>query len=218
MGPGALDAVTRVSTEHDLAAAIALFNEGRLAQAERRCAAVIERDAHPGAYQLLAVLLRARGALDEALQAIETSLQLRPSHRPSVELAAGLHHAVGMARHARADLTGAHAAFARSVELAPASSESWFALSLVQQDLRDPESARDALQHVLALQPGHLRATVNLGIIEQQLGSLDAALPHYREAYRQDPKTLPRLLGALCSERCGCLWLDVGIATGELSA
>ncbi|RQP23779.1 tetratricopeptide repeat protein [Piscinibacter terrae] len=204
--------------EQDLGAAIALFNGGDAAGALRLCDAIVRRHAHPGALQLQAVLLRSRGSLDEALQAIEASLRLRPDHGPSVELASQLCHEVGRARHAAGDMTGARQAFERCVALVPTACESWFALALVQQDLHALDEARHALLQLLALHPQHGRARLNLGIIEQQLGSLDDAMRHFGRANREDPSALPRILGALSSERCGCLWLRTDQAVEALQA
>ena len=204
--------------EQDLASAIALFNRGDAAAALRACEAIVQRHPHPGALQLKAVLLRSRGALDEALAAIEESLRLRPGHGPSVELAAGLSHEIGRARHAAGDTAGARRPFERCVAWAPGAGEAWFALALAQQDLHELQEARHCLQKVLALQPKHERARVNLGIVEQQLGELDEATRQFGQASRDDPSTLPRILGALTSERCGCLWLRVDEATAALAA
>jgi len=207
-----------MGVEQDIASAIALFNGGDADGALRRCEAIVRRHAHPGALQLQAVLLRSRGLLAEALRAIEASLRLRPGHVPSIEIAAGLSHELGRERHAAGDMAGACEAFERCVALAPTACESWFALALVQQDLHALDAARHSLQQVLALQPRHGRARVNLGIVEQQLGSLDEAMRQFGRASRDDPSALPRILGALSSERCGCLWLRVDEAAAALQA
>lgn len=204
--------------EQDLGAAIALFNGGDAVGALRLCDAIVRRHAHPGALQLQAVLLHSRGSLDEALQAIEASLRLRPDHGPSIELAARLCHELGRVRHAVGDMAGARQAFERCVALVPTAGESWFALALVQQDMHALNEARHSLNRLLALQPQHGRARLNLGIVEQQLGSLDEAMRQFSRANQDDPSALPRILGALSSERCGCLWLRTDQATAALAA
>jgi tetratricopeptide (TPR) repeat protein len=94
---------------------------------------------------------------------------------------------------------------APSIQIA---SRIWFALSLGRHEERDLAGEQAALLRTLALQPDHVEALVNLGIVSQELGDLPAAMRSYARAWRLRDDTFGRIANALCSERTGALWLD----------
>ncbi|RAZ87082.1 hypothetical protein DPM33_27015 [Mesorhizobium hawassense] len=84
----------------------------------------------------------------------------------------------------------------------------WFDLGLVRQDMRRFEAAAEAYRHVLAMSPDAAEAAVNLGVVLQETGDLDAAMAAYSQAYRLSPSTFGIIAMALTSAPSGGLWLD----------
>jgi predicted Zn-dependent protease len=198
--------------EAALAQAIELFNAGQLAQAEQRVSALLQRDgAHPALHQLMAVLRMEQRQWDAAREHIARSLAARPQHLPSLQIAAQIAQRSG-------DAAGARRALEELLRLQPASPVGWFALSLACHELRDHDAEAAALQRTLALQPEHVQALVNLGIVQQERGDLQAAMSSYARAYRLRSDTFGRIANALCSERSGALWLDLDALREALRA
>ncbi|MDE2565718.1 MAG: hypothetical protein KGL50_08015, partial [Burkholderiales bacterium] len=108
---------------------------------------------------------------------------------------------------------GARAAFEAALRLAPGLEPAWFALALACQDLGDLGAAQAALEQLHHLRPApaplHVEAAVNLGLVLQLQGRLDAAMAWYGRAWRARPEAFGRIAHALCSEPHGRLWLDL---------
>lgn len=61
--------------------------------------------------------------------------------------------------------------------------------SLYADELRDNGAAKNALQQALLLQPGSLPALLNLGMVHENLGDLEAAADCYRTVIGIDPRS-----------------------------
>ena len=151
---------------------------------------------------LLAVLALQDGDALTARRQAEASLSLRPGHLPTLLLA-------GQAQHACGALHAALQSFEQAAAHAPNDAATWFQLALVRQDLRDLPGAESALRRVLQLAPQRADALVNLGIVLQERGQLDAALQAYGRAYVLRDDTFGRIAHALASASVGRLWLDL---------
>ena len=92
-----------------------------------------------------------------------------------------------------------------------------FAHSLALQDAHDLEGAATALREVLRLRPEHVQAQVNLGIVLQDAGEVDAALQCYGRAYRLRADTFGRIAHALAAAPAGRLFLDLGALRRRLA-
>ena len=196
MGPTA-------SVESLLALAINHVNAGQREQAKRLCAlAQATHPAHPAVQQLLAVLALQDGDAPGARRHAEASLAQRPGHPPTLLLA-------GQAQHACGVLHAALQSFEQAAAAMPGDSHAWFQIALVRQDLRDLTGAENALRRVLQLAPARADALVNLGIVLQERGQLDAALQAYGRAYALRDDTFGRIAHALASGNVGRLWLDL---------
>jgi len=189
--------------EAGLAQAIALLNAGQNEEAAALCSALLARHPQDAAVnQLLAVVRAGQQRWDEARTHIRRSLASRPKHLPSLQIAARI------ARET-SDAPGLRDALAHIARLQPQSAAGWFALSLACHEARDTAAELEALERVLALEPSHVEALVNLGIVRQESGDLAGAMHCYGCAYRLRADTFGRITNALCSERTGALWLDL---------
>ena len=191
------------SVESLLALAIDHVNAGRREQAKQACArAQATHPAHPAVQQLLAVLALQDGDALGARRHAEASLSLRPGHPPTLLLA-------GQAQHACGALPAALQSFEQAAAHAPNDAATWFQIALVRQDLRDLPGAEAALRCVLQIAPQRADALVNLGIVLQAQGRIDAALQAYGRAYALREDTFGRIAHALASANVGRLWLDL---------
>lgn len=118
----------------------------------------------------------------------------------------GVWYELGRACRALGDLPAARSALEAATQLDATLVPGWFALSLVLQDLNETVLACTALERVLTLAPDHVEAAINLGLVHQALGKLEAALASYAWAYARAPETLGRIAHALCSQACGAMW------------
>lgn len=191
------------SVESLLGLAIGHVNAGRSAQAKAMCAlAESTQPAHPAVQQLLALLALQDGDAPAARRHAEASLALRPGHPPTLMLA-------GQAQHACGALRAALHSLEQVAVSTPSDHAAWFQLALVKQDLHDLPGAEAALRHVLQLAPQRADARVNLGIVLQEQGQLDAALSAYGRAYVLREDSFGRIAHALASGKVGRLWLDL---------
>ena len=201
-----------------LSSAVALFNAGQTAAALQRCQqGLTAQPAHPGLLQLLATLLLASGDAAAALAAIEPVLLHHPGHAPALRLAeqAALRHGAALIERGQ---PAAAAGLLRRLTLAqPAVVAGWFLLALACEDLHAIDQAAAALTQVLARQPDHVEARLNLALIEQARGHLDAALDHHARVWWLRPALLGRITMALCSQRSGAVWLTADALLQELS-
>ncbi len=202
--PDTADDISRhASVESLLALAIGHVNAGRRAQAKAICAlAESAHPAHPAVQQLRALLALQDGDSPGARRHAEASLALRPGHPPTLLIA-------GQAQHACRALHAALHSFEQLVVTTPSDPHAWFQLALVKQDLHDLPGAEQALRRVLQLAPQRADAGVNLGIVLQEQGQLEAALAAYGRAYVQREDTFGRIAHALAAGKVGRLWLDL---------
>ena len=81
---------------------------------------------------------------------------------------------------------------ARANAAKPASTEltadEWYELALDLEPVAT-DRATDAYRRVLALNPGHIRAHLNLGRLLHEGGEVEAAEAHYRQALAADPES-----------------------------
>jgi predicted Zn-dependent protease len=202
-----------------LAEAVALFNRGQAPAALQRCRqALATAPRHPGLQQLLASLLLAGGDAGAALSTIAPLLASHPDHAPARQLAAQAGLRQGALLIERGEPAAAAALLRGLTQAQPELIAAWFLLALACEDLHAHDEAAAALGQVLAREPGHVEARLNLGLIEQARGRLDAALDQHALAWRLRPALFGRIAMALCSQPCGAVWLDADALAQELSA
>jgi DNA-binding transcriptional MerR regulator len=75
-----------------------------------------------------------------------------------------------------------------SPEAPPPTPDDWFDVG-VELEISDPEGARAAYAHTLALDPAHAEAHLNLGRLLHESGDVRGAEAHYRAALQADPES-----------------------------
>jgi tetratricopeptide (TPR) repeat protein len=224
--------------------AAVLFAKGEIAPARLRIETSLKsRPHHAGARLLAARIARADGDLDAALAHLDAAIALAPQRDAFIEKArtldqAGLttkaheawqaiqrvipDHQEAAARLGRlafddGDLATAASQLTRAtVRDAPASV--WFDLGLVRQDQRDYADAASAYRKAIELKGDYAEAALNLGIVLQEAGDLDAAMAAYAQAYRSRSDMFGSIAMALTSSPHGRLWLDEAALKRSLGA
>ena len=87
--------------------------------------------------------------------------------------------------------------------------DAWFQRSLARHGAGDLAGEAQALREVLRLAPERVEAEVNLGIVLQDGGQIDAAMRAYGRAYRAREDTFGRIAHALAVPNVGRLWLNL---------
>jgi tetratricopeptide (TPR) repeat protein len=181
--------------------ALSAFQSGRLDEAESRLQAILSHtQSEPRALHLLGVVLRQKGMIPAAIEALERAVKAEGQR-------ASLQGEIGNTYWAAGRLAEAAAAFRRALQLEPKLRPARFALSriLLQQGAHQ-EAVRE-LTRVLAEAPEHAYAHLNLGIALGQLGRQKEGLTHLRRAVGlrgQDP--VPHIALAVALREDGDRW------------
>jgi tetratricopeptide (TPR) repeat protein len=72
----------------------------------------------------------------------------------------------------------------------PESSQAWFQFAVLRAAQRDVAGTRAAYFRVLALEPKHTGALMNLGVLEMNAGNFDSAERHFASAAELSPDAL----------------------------
>lgn len=101
----------------------------------------------------------------------------------------------------------------RVAPLRPARPEAddWFATGLDLEE-RDPSGAKLAYREVLAREPGHADAHVNLGRLLHEEGAADRAAAHYRSALTANPEHATAAFNLGVALEDGALWSEAARA------
>ncbi|MES2071702.1 MAG: tetratricopeptide repeat protein [Pseudomonadota bacterium] len=177
--------------------AIAAFNSGRFDLAVGICAGILRPSPdNSAAHQLLAVICMQRGDTALARQHIQTSLQFRPDHGPSLLIA-------GRAARADCDLAAAVGYFERAEAITPAEFEPAYLYGVTLLEYGDLAAATSVLERLVLLHPRHALAWCGFGSTLQQAGKKKAA----RDALEQAVALDSRLTDA---------WFNLGIVRQDL--
>lgn len=160
---------TPPEAEAQLRAARALQAQGDMAGAERGYRAILARwPDEANAMNLLGVVVRARGAIAEALVLGEQALALDPGE--GVFLA---NHGVTLAAAGR--LAEAVRVLSAAASRRPGDAVTLRNLGQALSEMGDPEAALIPLEHALALDPEHPDPWLALAHVRHQLGDIDGA-------------------------------------------
>jgi Flp pilus assembly protein TadD len=167
--------------DQQLAQAIALHKQGRIAEAESAYRRILAANPLvPEAHNALGIALQQQGKPDQALPCFATAVRLKPDY-------AGAHSNMGAALQLLGRIHEAMAAFERALVLDPNNAEARYNLASalhVQERLAEAEAG---YRQVLAAHPGHVGAWNNLGIALRGLGRLDEAAQAYGRAIQLAP-------------------------------
>ena len=157
----------------------ALMNAGRLAEAESKARALIERSPELGfAWKVHGAALLLQGK--DALEALQQANQLLP-------VDAETHYYLGNALHARGELDSAVASLRRAIELRPRLVAARNDLGLVLRELGRLDEAVVELRGALELQPDYPEALGNLANVMRDSGRLAEAVALLRRVVAIDP-------------------------------
>jgi len=170
----------------------------------------------------LALILKARGAIDEALVYYEAAVRHDPlnaearnnlanvlqtrgriddaiaQYREAIRIdpeRASAHNGLGIALAEKGDLTGAIASYARALALRPGLAAAHFNLGNALANSGRLEDAVRSYRTALSIEPDLIQALLNLGTALDQLGRTDEALRAYVEVLRREPGNEPALRG-----------------------
>lgn len=147
-----LDPVRSAAARAGLALGLALdlAREGRLDEAERELAALVETYPSAEAWYNLGLVRARRGRPAEAEAAYERALALDPDHAPAL-------NNLAIALAAAGDLAAARRHLGRATAADPAYAEAWLNLGVVLDQSGDPAGALAALERAVALDPENPR-------------------------------------------------------------
>ncbi len=190
--------------------AAALYEQGQLAEAERRCHNLC--DAHPTyapAVGLMGVILCQTGRGEIGVQFIEKATDLAPDEAAffnnlgtaytglkrfdealgafarAIDLApdnAQAHNNIGAVLRPLGRLADAAAHYAKAVELDPDGGEIWANYANVLMELDRVDEAARAAEKAVTLSPEYAAGHNNLGTVRQRQGRYGDAEKHYRRA------------------------------------
>lgn len=214
-----------------LAIAVGHHQAGRLGEAERIYARILDADPSDfDALHLLGLVFHQRGDFGRAVELISKAASVNDSSaqahsnlgesyrrlgriadaESSFRRAIGLqpdlfdaHYNLGLLLLARRELVQAWDAFSRAVALRPDFPMAHGNLGKVLRELGEPAAARASYDRALALQPDSAELCNDLGVLLQAQGDRHAAEAHYRRAlgFRPDLATAHCNLGSLLREQ-----------------
>lgn len=197
------------------AAALALFEAGRLDEAEAAWRAILARKPDdPEALHLLGYILGQLGRADEGLPLIDRSIERAPgiaglhSNRAVIldrigrdddavrdllralqldPRAVAARNLLGNILRARGRLDEAADAYRHALEVDPRSPEAHVGLGVIHLDRGEREAALERFEAALDADPGHAGAHYNLGILAQDDGDPALAEARFRSAIDREP-------------------------------
>jgi len=107
----------------------------------------------------------------------------------------------------RADAPGAKIAFARALSIVPGNADALVGFGIALQYEGDFARAAERFRRVLAHDPGHHRARMNLGYCLIELGQVDEGIACLRTAVQAAPHNYGSALRMLTSAGRGRFWL-----------
>lgn len=165
----------------DFAAALAAHQAGRLDLAEDGYLAVLRADPrHPHANNNLAILLRAKGRLPEAVACGRRAIARLPED-------AHLRNNLACALSDMDRIAEATATTRRALALSPGYADAWFNVANLLGTAQDLAGAKAAYRRALRLNPRMGGAHSNLGDVHRRLGESSVAVDCYRTAMRTQP-------------------------------
>ncbi|MGI0484702.1 tetratricopeptide repeat protein [Pantanalinema rosaneae CENA516] len=161
--------------------ATAALGEGRFDAAEHHYRMLLPYDGYnPDVWQNLGMLYHLMGRHEEALNALEISLQLAPENPVAL-------HVSGLSlEHLNRD-PDAETAFRQALKLNPVYVDSLISLGELLSQLDRGEEAADLFQQAIATAPQQSAGYVGLGKLRLKQGEPEAAIPELLQAVKLSP-------------------------------
>ncbi len=160
---------------------VACHQQGRLDDAERLYARVIEHEPRQAdALRLSGIALRQRGRHEAAARRLQESLAVAPN-------VAATHHDLGLTWFEMGRLDEAIAAYQRAIALSPVFPEAHYNLGNAFYAVGRRTEAAAGYRTAAEQNPALPEAHYNLGLLAHESGDQPAALGHYRRALELRP-------------------------------
>ncbi len=111
----------------------------------------------------------------------------------------------------------AEALLEEAITLFPGFAEAEIRIGNIHRARNDVEGAAARYRRALAIKPDYPWAHLELAICLQRSGQPDAAMEHYRQAVKHNPKLYKTVLFALVDQKHGRFWLDVAALKRSLT-
>jgi tetratricopeptide (TPR) repeat protein len=161
--------------------ALALHQQGQLADAERICHDILREQPHVfDAWYLLGVIASRTQRFDLAIARFAAAIALRPDHA-----AAFINRGAALASLGR--IEDALESYAAAIALRPDSAEAHTNHAAALAELRRPAEALASCDRAIALRPDHAAAHYNRGNASRDLQRFDDALASYDTAIALQP-------------------------------
>ncbi|HXZ09389.1 MAG TPA: tetratricopeptide repeat protein [Paraburkholderia sp.] len=168
-------------SQQDFDTVIALFNSGRLAEAEASARVLVERvPAQPLGWKMLGISLYRLGRYDEALDHLHTAHGLSPQDVDVLQVLAALLEARG--QHGEAER-----ACRQLLKLAPKHAEGLRIMGIILMSLGRFEEAQRFCERAVEAAPGTALAPNTLGLLHMKQGHLAEAAELFRRSLEFGP-------------------------------
>jgi protein O-GlcNAc transferase len=163
--------------------AMALLQQGRLADAERVCAKVLRQQPRSfDALHLSAIVALQSGNISRGAEFLRRALRIDPNN-------ADAHRNLGSALHDLNLLNEAVASYGRAIQLAPQQAESYIERGAALYGLKRLAEALEDFDKAIALRPDSVEAYGNRGIVLRMLNRPADALASYERGLALDPRS-----------------------------
>jgi tetratricopeptide (TPR) repeat protein len=167
--------------QDQLSSLLRYYQAGSYAEAEVLALSLTEQfPKHAFGWQVLGVLLKREGRLNESLLPMQKAVELSPQ---DAEARSNL----GVMLKDLGRLDEAEACFSQAIELRPEFAEAHNNLGNTLKELGKPDEAKASYKQAVALKPEFAEAHSNLGVTLQELGKLDESEVSLRQAIAIKP-------------------------------
>ena len=167
--------------EHTTKQLVGLYNQGELAAVVKQAQALTEQ--YPESFFIWNILGAAAaqiGQLDEAVNAFQNILSIKPNH-------ADAYYNMGNALKAQGKLEESIASYTKAVSLQPDYTDAYYNMGNALKIQGKMEQAIASYKKALSLKPSYAEAYSNMGNALQDQGKLDEAIESYKKALSLRP-------------------------------
>ena len=202
-------------SQQQLNSLLKYYQNGQFNDAEKLAESITSKfPKHQFAWKVLGAVFGATGRKFDALDAIQTAVELSPqdataqnnlgityqelgkldeaeaSYKQAIALKpdfAGAHYNLGVTLKALGKLDEAKASYKQAIALKTDYAEAYNNLGITYQELGKLDEAKASYKQAIALKPDYAEAHYNLATLLQELGKLDEAEANYRQVIALKP-------------------------------